>query len=466
MKKMTYHIINLLLLAIYSITVWLNPIIFTNLKYILILVGFGVSAYLFYLFNRRKKKRIYRIHKVMLVLAMLITSANIYIYVNINNILNPIQLETTQISVYVLKENENLEFNKDLELGVSIEIEPTLYENLRLYIEDELGFILSPKMDDNDQNLISALYDQSIPAIMLDVANLGFLEEEVAREFLDKTTVIFTFEKSTEVKDREQITDDFETNAIVFYISGIDHEGDLGWRARSDVNQLVIVNPDTRKISFVSLPRDTYVPTTCLNGVSDKLTHAAVRGIQCSIGTIEQYLNVPINHYVRLNFTSFISIFEIIGPTEIYSHYTFSSHGFDYKKGMNLMDAEKALMFARSRKEVPGGDQTRGLHQQEILKGVFRKLTSPSQIGNIQKIINSTRKFVQTDVVPSTITELLDLLVANASGWELESHVLEGSSAWRPWPNDASRQYSVVIHTEEQLQQYRQLLDDLRRIPE
>ncbi|MCD8519641.1 MAG: hypothetical protein LRY24_01930, partial [Erysipelotrichaceae bacterium] len=229
MKKMTYHIINVLLLAIYSITVWLNPIIFTNLKYILILVGFGVSAYLFSLFNRRKKKRIYKIHKVMLVLALLITSANIYIYVNINNILNPIQLETTQISVYVLKENENLEFNKELELGVSIEIEPTLYENVRLYIEDELGFILSPNKTDNDQDLIAALYDKSIPAIMLDVANLGFLEEEVAREFLDKTTVIFTFEKSTEVKDRDQITEDFETNAIVFYISGIDHDGDLGW---------------------------------------------------------------------------------------------------------------------------------------------------------------------------------------------------------------------------------------------
>lgn len=466
MKKQTYHIINLLLLAIYSITVWLNPIIFTNLKYILILVGFGVSAYLFYLFNRRKKKRIYRIHKVMLVLAMLITSANIYIYVNINNILNPIQLETTQISVYVLKENENLEFNKELEFGVSIEIEPTLYENLRLYIEDELGFAISPKMDGVDQDLISSLYDQSIPAIMLDVANLGFLDEQVAADFLARTSVIFTFEKSTEVIDREPIVEDFKTNAIVFYISGIDHEGDLGWRARSDVNQLVVVNPDTRKISFVSIPRDTYVPTTCLNDVSDKLTHAAVRGIQCSIGTIEQYLDIPINHYVRLNFTSFISIFEIIGPTEIYSHYTFSSYGFDFIKGMNLMDAEKALMFARSRETLPGGDQTRGLHQQEILKGVFRKLISPSQIGNIQKIINSTRRFVQTDVVPSMITELLDLLVANASGWELESYVLEGSSAWRPWPNDASRQYSVVIHTEEQLQQYRQLLDDLRRIPE
>lgn len=463
MKKITYQIITLLVLVIYSVTVWLNPLVFTNLKYILISIGLLMSLYLYHIFARRKKKRIYLIHKVMMVFALLITAANIYVYANINNVLNPIQLETTQISVYVLKENASFEFNNQLELGVSNEIEPTLYENLRLHIENELEFILAPKLSDSDQTLIEKLYQKEIQAIMLDVANLGFLDEETVSNFLNNTTVIYTFEKDTEVEQREPVVEDFKSNAIVFYISGIDHEGSLGWRARSDVNQIVIVNPDTQKISLVSLPRDTYVPTTCLNNMSDKLSHAAVRGIQCSIGTIEQYLDIPINHYVRLNFTSFISIFEIIGPTEIYSHYTFSSVGYTFKKGMNSMDSQKALVFARARYELPGGDQTRGLHQQEIIKGVFKKLTSPSQIGNIQKVINSSRRFVQTDVVPATITELLDLLIANASGWEIDSYILEGTSAWKPWPNDATREYSVIVHSEEQLNQYKDLLDDLRR---
>ena len=463
MKKITYQIITLLVLVIYSVTVWLNPLVFTNLKYILISIGLLVSLYLYHIFARRKKKRIYLIHKVMMVFALLITAANIYVYANINNVLNPIQLETTQISVYVLKENASFEFNNQLELGVSNEIEPTLYENLRLHIENELEFILAPKLSDGDQTLIEKLYQQEIQAIMLDVANLGFLDEETVSNFLNNTVVIYTFEKDTEVEQREPVVEDFKSNAIVFYISGIDHEGSLGWRARSDVNQIVIVNPDTQKISLVSLPRDTYVPTTCLNNMSDKLSHAAVRGIQCSIGTIEQYLDIPINHYVRLNFTSFISIFNIIGTVEIYSHYTFSSDGYTFKKGMNSMDSQKALVFARARYELPGGDQTRGLHQQEIIKGVFKKLTSPSQIGNIQKVINSSRRFVQTDVVPATITELLDLLIANASGWEIDSYILEGTSAWKPWPNDATREYSVIVHSEEQLNQYKDLLDDLRR---
>lgn len=464
MKKAIYFRLSLLILTIYGLSVWFNPIIFTNLKFGLLVLGVLISMWLLKIYSRRRK--VYPIHIVMLVLALLITAANIYVFVNVHNILNPIQLETTQISVFVLKENEDLEFNKNLEIGVSLEIEPTMYEELLTHIEDDLGFILSPDLEANDNDLIRALYSNDIPAIMIDVANLGFLEVDAAREFLDKTVVIYSYEKTNEVIDRDSVIDDIESNSIVFYISGIDHLGDLNTRSRSDVNQLAIVNPDTRKISLVSLPRDTYVPTTCLNNVSDKLSHAGVRGIQCSIGTIEQYLKIPVDHYVRLNFSSFISIFDIIGPTEIYSHYTFSSYGFDYKKGMNLMDAEKALMFARSRYEVPGGDLTRGLHQQEIIKGVFKKLTSPSQIKNIQKVINSTRKFVQTDVTAGVITDLLDLHFSSTKGWEIESHVLSGENGWASWPNDSERKYSVILHSEEQLEEYRQLMDDLRRIAE
>lgn len=464
MKKNTYLLLNLIILTIYGLSVWFNPIIFTNLKFGLVVLGVLVSMWLLRIFSR--KRRIYAIHIITLVIALLISAANIYVFANVHNILNPIQIETTQISVFVLNENEDLKFNQDLEIGVSLQIEPTIYEKLLDFVEAEEGFRLQPITEDYDQSLMQALYLNEIQAIMIDVANLGFLEVSEAQEFLDRTRIIFTFEKDSVVVPRDRNFDDIESNAMVFYISGIDQVGNLNMRSRSDVNQLVIVNPNTRKISLVSLPRDTFVPTTCLNNVRDKLSHAGVRGIQCSISTIEQYLQIPINHYVRLNFTSFISIFDIIGPIEIYSHHTFSSHGFNFIQGKNMMDSEKALMFARARYEVPGGDFTRGLHQQEIIKGVFNKLTSPSQILNIQRVINSTRKFVQTDVAPEMITQLLDIHFSSTQAWEIKSYVLEGQNSWAPWPNDPQRQFSVVIHTKEQLEAYRQLMDDLRRIPE
>jgi polyisoprenyl-teichoic acid--peptidoglycan teichoic acid transferase len=464
MKKLTYHIINLIVLIIFAISTWLNPLIFTNLKYGLILIAIFISMGLFVRFVKHKK--VFNLHKVVLVLALLFSSLNIWITRSVDDILNPIDLETTQLSVYVLKENASLTLTESLKLGVSLDIEPSIYESFTLHIENEFDFILRPTQEAYDYELIEALYNSSLQGILLDVANLAFLEEEELEEFLSKTVIIYTFEKTTVVTPRDPILDDFESNAIVFYISGIDHRGDLGWRSRSDVNQLVIVNPDTRTISLVSIPRDTYVPTTCLNNRNDKLAHAAVRGIECSISTIENYLNVPIDYYVRLNFTSFISILDIIGPVEVYSHYTFKVYGTQYVKGMNTMDAKMALRFARARKEVPGGDQTRALHQQEIIKAVFKKVTSPSQFGNIQALINSTRRFVNTNLTSASITELLDLHVSSTQSWEINSIVMKGEVTSRPMPNDPTRFYSVVIHTEEQIKEFQELIKDLRRIPE
>lgn len=464
MKKLTYHIINLIILILFALSTWLNPLIFTNLKYGLILVAIFMSMGLFVRFAKYRK--IFNIHKVVLVLALLLSSLNIWISRSIDDILNPINLETTQLSVYVLKENASFTLNESLVLGVSLDIEPSIYESFTLHVENELDFIVRPTQEAYDQDLIEALYNSSLEGILLDVANLAFLEDEELDDFLNKTVIIYTFEKSTIVTPREPIVDDFESNAIVFYISGIDHLGALGWRSRSDVNQLAIVNPDTRTISLVSIPRDTYIPTTCLNNKNDKLAHAAVRGIECSISTIENYLNVPIDYYVRLNFSSFISIFDIIGPVEVYSHYTFNANGFSYIKGLNTMDTAMALSFARARKQVPGGDQTRGLHQQEIIKGVFKKVTSPSQFGNIQTLINSTRRFVNTNLESSSITALLDLHVSSTKAWQMDSYVFRGDNASRPMPNDPTRFYSVVIHTEEQIKEFQELIKDLRRIPE
>jgi LCP family protein required for cell wall assembly len=464
MKKQTYHIINALILVIFAITTWLNPLIFTNLKFIFILLGIALSIWLFKRFVKTKK--ILNVHKVVLVLSLLFSTLNIWITRSVDDILNPIDLETTQLSVYVLKENASLTLSESLVLGVSLDIDAEIYESLTLQIENEFDFIIRPTMEAYDQDLIEALYDATLQGILLDVANLAFLDDEALEEFLDRTVVIYSFEKSTVVIPREPIVDDFESNAIVFYISGIDHLGDLGWRSRSDVNQLAIVNPDTRTISLVSIPRDTYIPTTCLNDKKDKLAHAAVRGIECSISTIENYLNVPIDYYVRLNFSSFISIFDIIGPVDVYSHYNFRANGFTYVKGMNTMDTAMALSFARARKQVPGGDQTRGLHQQEIIKGVFKKVTSPSQFGNIQTLINSTRRFVNTNLSSGSITQLLDLHLSSTKAWQMDSYVLLGQNASAPMPNDPNRFYSVVLHTEEQLSEYRELIKELRKIPE
>lgn len=464
LKKKAYLVLTLIVLFLLTLSIWFNPLIFTSLKWMLIGVTALVCTGLYFSFA--KKRHFNRAHKMMLVFALVIGVLNLWIIQSIDGILNPIQLETTQLNVFVLKENEHLTLTPTLKLGVSSEIEQATYESFVMHVENEHDFTLAPHITTFDNDLIERLFNRRTEAILIDVANLAFLSEDDVQQFLDNTRVIYSFEKSTVVVPREPLDGDIKSNALVFYISGVDSTGSLNLRQRSDVNQLAIVNPDTRTISLVSIPRDTLVPTTCLDNRSDKLSHAGVRGIECSIATLENYLNVPIDYFVRLNFTSFLSILDIIGEIQVYSHYTFSEKEHNFVKGMNTMDKDKALNFARARKGVPGGDQTRGLHQQEIIKGVFNRVTSPSQFANIQSIINSTRRFVQTDITSRTITQLLDLHVSSSTPWTIESHVLKGQVGWAPTPQNPSRQFSVVLHTPQQLDDYRQLIRQLRAIPD
>ena len=463
MKKSTFYLITLGISVLLIYSTLINPLIFTNLRWVLVSLFGLCGVWLVHRFDQNK--RVVTLHKVFLVLALMLSGINFWVSEQVDSVLNPVEQERTLIHVYVLKENAHFTLNPSLVLGVSHDIDDRVLESVRHHVFNEYDFHLSFNTQAYDGELIDALFASAIEAVMLDSASLALLEEEALQTFVDNTIIIYTFEKSISVIPREPIFDELRTNAIVFYISGIDTVGDLNTRSRSDVNQLAVVNPDTRTITLFSIPRDTFVPTTCLNNRSDKLAHAAVRGIECSITTLENYLNVPINYYVRLNFSSFINIFDLVGPVEVYSHYNFSAGGYTFVRGMNLMDTEQALTFARARKQVPGGDQTRGLHQQEIIMGVFNHVLRHNQISGIQTLINQTSQFVHTDITPRTITALLDLHLGSSRGWTLESHVLVGRLGWAPMPNNPSRQFSIVYHTPQQLESYRQLIKESRMIP-
>lgn len=72
---------------------------------------------------------------------------------------------------------------------------------------------------------------------------------------------------------------------FVVYLSGVDTRGALTENARSDVNILAVVNPETKQVALINTPRDYYVD---LAGTSskDKLTHAGMYGVQTSMDTL------------------------------------------------------------------------------------------------------------------------------------------------------------------------------------
>lgn len=114
-----------------------------------------------------------------------------------------------------------------------------------------------------------------------------------------------------------------------------------------------------------------YIP--CRGG-SSKLSYSGWwGGVQSSISSIEDKLNVDINYYVKINFEGLMDLVDALGGVQVYSHYTYSAGEYSFVEGYNEVDGEKALAFARARKMLPLNERSRGYQQMELIKAIFSK---------------------------------------------------------------------------------------------
>lgn len=280
----------------------------------------------------------------------------------------------------------------------------------------ETGAIL---METNYYNIYREYYEEQGDNIANYVKILGDIQVEMAVENLE--------EDLPEIETKKEITRD----PFVMYISGIDVEGSINQRSRSDVNIIMAVNPNTKKIVLATVPRDAYVKLPGISGDSyDKLTHAAIYGKNdcgVSIETLEQniYNGINIDYWTKVNFTSLKKIVDALGGIEVYSEYaftsTFSGKRVSFNKGMNQMDGEKALVFCRERVTVPGEEPQRGRNQLEVIKGIFNKATSPSIISNYNDVLEEIGDCILTSMATEEITSIVKMQLDDGASWSFET---------------------------------------------
>ncbi|WP_193441601.1 LCP family protein, partial [Streptococcus suis] len=89
-----------------------------------------------------------------------------------------------------------------------------------------------------------------------------------------------------------------------------------------------------------------------------KLTHAGIYGVNASVHTLENLYGINISNYIRLNFTSFLQLIDLVGGIDVENTQEFTSlHGnYHFSVGRIHMDAEQALGFVRERYSLEGGD--------------------------------------------------------------------------------------------------------------
>ena len=245
--------------------------------------------------------------------------------------------------------------------------------------------------------------------------------------FKDKYKTIYSFSltfEALEVKKDADVTED----VFNIYISGIDSYGSVNSLTRSDVNIVASINPKTNQILLINIPRDYYVefPGT---SKKDKLTHAGIYGIDMSINTVEELLDIEINYYFKVNYNALIKLVDALGGVDVYSKYTFTSgeYYFKYQKGYNHVNGIQALEFVRTRKAFKDGDRVRGENQQAMIKAIIKKAISPSILTKYSDILNSLKGTFATNMGIETITDLIKLQLDKMPSWNIVSKSLNGS---------------------------------------
>lgn len=179
---------------------------------------------------------------------------------------------------------------------------------------------------------------------------------------------------------------------------GID-SGSLGRTevGRSDVMMVMTLNPNTNHITLTSIPRDTYVEIVG-QGIMDKINHAyAFGGVEMSRATVEQFLDISINHYIVANMAGLSDIIDQVGGVEVIPPSTFSISGYNFIEGQAItLDGEMALAYVRER-YTSGGDYGRQERQRQLVTAVIHQISNSKNIFNLKNIFYSLNENIKTD---------------------------------------------------------------------
>lgn len=270
-------------------------------------------------------------------------------------------------------------------------------------LKNQFGEVVRTEDHDTVLRAVEALYQNEGDVLILSNSYESMIEEdELYENFRKDVTVISYFVRPASNQIALSTAKITEEPFVVFF-GGNDEEGDLYLEGKTDVDMVLAVNPNTYQIAMVSLPRDSYVYNPALGGY-DKLTHLGMQGIQNTLDGLGQYLGCNIENYVLLNFRTYRNIIDAIGGVDVYNEYEFIALDDEYfPEGEIHLEGEYALMFVRERYALPDGDFGRNYHQQQVMRAIIEKVTSPAMIVHFDSLLEALKGTFLTNITSDSL---------------------------------------------------------------
>ena len=318
-------------------------------------------------------------------------------------------------------------------------------------INNELGAAVTDKEYSSVTDAAKALYKGEVKAIVIDHNYVKMLNE--SKDFTDFTgwaklitSIDITSgelsaaeksnpyakgngDKPVNIAPATQKVDNIELEPFIVYISGSDTREEYFQAERSDVNILMVVNPQTKQILLLNTPRDYFIPNPRSGaGTPDKLTHLGIYGVDCSITGLETLYNCDINYYVQINFTGAERLVDDLGGITFYNPREFTGRGVYFPEGEITINGEEAVIYARERYAFLEGDNMRGQNQMRLITAIIKRFTSPDTTTLLKYniILDDLEGFMVTNLESDEINNIVKMQMGDMATWNIKSYAVTG----------------------------------------
>ena len=302
------------------------------------------------------------------------------------------------------------------------------------------GIVMNQSEYDSLSAMLEAFYNGEVDSIIINESSRSqILDMESYADFDNNTRVVYQTSYKVENTDKANAVSDITSKPFNVLISGSDTRGGFDENGRSDVIMVATVNPKTGIILLTSIPRDYYVTTACdagdgcQQGALDKITHTGIHGTNTTKRTVEQLLGIEINYTFKVGFDTVTDIVDAVGGVDVnvepgYECSNFlHAPGLSVHAGVNHLNGEQALGYARERYAYSEGDRQRTKNQQQVLMGIVNKVTSPAIVTNYASIMDSMANTFSTTMSNDEITSLIKYQINNNLKWKMEQYMVDGT---------------------------------------
>lgn len=298
------------------------------------------------------------------------------------------------------------------------------------------GIVMNQSEYDSLSAMLEAFYNGEVDSIIINESSRSqILDMESYADFDNNTRVVYQTSYKVENTDKAYAVSDITSKPFNILISGSDTRGGFDENGRSDVIMVATVNPKTSTILLTSVPRDFYVTTACdaadgcMQGALDKITHTGIHGTNTTKRTVEQLLGVEINYTFKVGFDTVTDLVDALGGVDVYVEpgYAVLTSTFSVHEGVNHLDGQHALAYARERYSYTEGDRQRTKNQQQVLMGIVNEATKPSVITKYASIMDAMANTFSTTMSNEEISDLIKHQINNNPKWKMEQYMVDGT---------------------------------------